>query len=901
MRDIDPIFVGRRASLDELRGHVQRGERLITVLGGPGLGKSRLAARFALESRDLFSDVWWVDTSAAVSGDDVLAAVSQALGVQVPAPGGEGIDALAAALASSGERGLILLDGLEQAVGGAAELVRRGLGCVPSLVVLATSQVPLALASELRFELDPLTPADARELFVARAAQRVRGYEITARERAELDELLKLLDNIPLAVELAASRVDTMPLGELRRRLDTGFAILKAQRRDAPKRHATMQSAIAWSWRLLSSQERAVLSQLSVFAGPFTVQAAEAVVRIEGPVSTLDLLQALRERSLLRAAGEEGSRCVRLFDSVRAFARAHLGEQEQAVLDRHALFFADRFEASTHVMFGLPGEVTLANLEREQDDLLAAMSNALDCAPEVATKCAIVLARIFAVRGPGWLGWDVLERVVSRTRTLESRPDLLARVLIARAAFARAWLGRTDLQDELYEALAILRRSPLQPLESEARGYLGVLLTESGHHDAGQVEIARALEMAEADDNNPVGETLCRGAWAMHCFERGHFADCVRAYDRTLASPGASASTRMTARYRTSRARAQFERGHLDEARDDYEEALALQTDIDDRLYLPVTLLGLAGLHLTLRDRAVALEFAKDAELRVRRSGFHRFRCAPSVVLGWIYLDTGELDAARKAFVGVLGAQPSGRARGSAQAGLGLVALVEGDPKYAVEEIAKAVPPEPLPGYHMAPVYRAILAVGQCLAGCDDAVVQRTITGAVRDANASESRRVRDVVFHVSSALGGPAVEPPAALWTEFRILRQMWRRMSISEGWMYEAQSAVLTAPSGKQIELSSRPLLARLVFELAVARSEMPGIAVSRDDLIRTLWPGDLGSVAAKANRLWVAVSTLRKLGLTDLLVRSEAGYLFDPSIPFRQRPPPEPSPTQISAKQT
>ncbi|MEO1338583.1 MAG: hypothetical protein AAFV29_23270, partial [Myxococcota bacterium] len=395
----------------------------------------------------------------------------------------------------------------------------------------------------------------------------------------------------------------------------------------------------------LAAEERDVLAQLSVFSGPFTTDAAEAVVVTSGERSTLEQLQTLRDRSLLRRVVVEGKACMRLFDSVRAYARSQLGDDENAILDRHADFFAARFSTTTDLMYGVKSATSIGDLVREHDDLIAAMKHALKNRPDVAARCAIVLARFISVRGPGWRGWDIITEIVGHLDRLSGFPELYARVLLAKGAFARKWFGRLDSQSELERAIEILEQLPLRALESEARCYLGALQIDSNQLEAGRAQIDIAYEMSEAA-GHPVAMILCRGARARALFHAGQLNACVSAYEQTLAVPLDSA--RFEPRYRTARARARYELGDLAGAEADYAAALERQRAFDDRHYLPVTLLGLASLRLAQGQLDAAVDFAVEAQRRVVRAEFERLVGAPEMILGWAHLDAGQLDEGRQ-------------------------------------------------------------------------------------------------------------------------------------------------------------------------------------------------------------------------------------------------------------
>ncbi|MGI5395951.1 ATP-binding protein [Streptomyces sp. CA-251251] len=312
-------FVGRAAELAELAGALDSG-RLVTVTGTGGVGKSRLAARAA--SRCAPRDgVWRVDLAPVRDEEFVDYAVVEALGLtdhttRLPR------ETLIAHLA---ERELLLvLDGVEHLVDACAALTAELLGRAPALRVLAVGRRPLGVAGERLVPLAPLRPEEAVELLTVRAGQRHLpcGHEAAPEEGdGEVRELCRRLDGIPLAIELAAGRLGALSPGQVLRRLDDRFRLLTGGDRTALPRHRTLRTAIGWSHELCTPQERLLWARLSVFAGPFDLEAAEYVCSGEGLAADdiLDVLSALLAQSVLTREETPAGVRYRMLDTVRAY------------------------------------------------------------------------------------------------------------------------------------------------------------------------------------------------------------------------------------------------------------------------------------------------------------------------------------------------------------------------------------------------------------------------------------------------------------------------------------------------------------------------------------------------------------------------------------------------------
>jgi len=278
-------FVGRAAQIDEVAGLL--GEfRMVTVIGPGGSGKTRLAGEVARRAAARFADgAWLVELGPVQDPAQVASVVAAALGVREQ-PGLSTADAVARVLAR--QQLLLVLDNCEQVIGGAAALCARVLAVADDLRVLATSREPLRVAGEARYRLAPLTLPGLDDLGEAAGAEAVALFADRARQadtRFALDEqtgpavvrLVRRLDGMPLAIELAAARVEALGVTQLLDRLDDRFDLLTTGDRAAPDRHRSLAATVDWSYQLLDEHEQQVFRAVSVFPGPFTLEAAEAV------------------------------------------------------------------------------------------------------------------------------------------------------------------------------------------------------------------------------------------------------------------------------------------------------------------------------------------------------------------------------------------------------------------------------------------------------------------------------------------------------------------------------------------------------------------------------------------------------------------------------------------------
>jgi predicted ATPase/class 3 adenylate cyclase len=341
-------FIGRESELDEVQAAVKT-HRLVTLTGVGGVGKTRLALEIARRLADEFPDGVWVFELAAVSDPAAVPdAVAAVLGI-TQQPGKSVSESVAAAM--EGTIRLLVIDNCEHVREAAADLVEAILAQSVTVRVLATSREGLRVADEQAWLVPSLdvgagTDSAAVALFVERARGEASQFSVATRdEAAAVIEICRRLDGIPLAIELAASRMASMTASEVRDRLDQRFRLLVGSRR-ALERHHTLRHAVAWSFELLDDTEKALLERCSVFAGGFDLQSACAVAGFddEDDLAVLDLLDALVRKSLLVADRSAGRTRYSMLETIRQFAEEQLVVRGEAseIRAAHSRYFAER-------------------------------------------------------------------------------------------------------------------------------------------------------------------------------------------------------------------------------------------------------------------------------------------------------------------------------------------------------------------------------------------------------------------------------------------------------------------------------------------------------------------------------------------------------------------------------
>lgn len=423
-------LVGRDADLRSI-GRLLGGTRLVTLTGPGGVGKTRLAVAAARQAPGMADGARLVEF-AGLRGDvdDLAQGVAAALGLRDDAPGGGpgGGPAERLARALRTRHVLLVLDNCEHVVDAAAELAATLLHGAPHVRILATSQEPLGLAAdgETVHLVEPLRPKDAAALFTARAT--ASGAVVTADDGAAVAEICRRLDGIPLALELAATRVRALGARELADRIDDRFRLLGPGRRGGPARQRTLRAMIDWSWELLGAPERIVLRRLAVHRDGCTLEAAEAVCAGDGVerADVPDLLARLVDRSLVAAL--PGPR-YRLLESVSAYALERLAEMADtdAVRERHLRHYLGLAERAAPRLRDGGQHVWLGRLDAEAGNLRAALDEAARRDPAAAARLVAALAWWWLLRG----------RLAEAYRVLAGLPDVpdSGELPLLRAAF----------------------------------------------------------------------------------------------------------------------------------------------------------------------------------------------------------------------------------------------------------------------------------------------------------------------------------------------------------------------------------------------------------------------------------------------------------------------------------
>ena len=510
-------LIGRESAIEHAASLVSE-HRLVTLVGPGGVGKTRVAQRVARTVLDAHDHgVWFADLAALDRDGAVAGAVLVATGIP-DQPGAPALDAVATALRR--RRVLLVLDNCEHVLASAAQVGAGLLRDCPELRVLATSREPLGIPGERVERLEPLatgaggsrTPA-AVTLFLDRAASHGASWADSLDVLDTIREVCVRLDGIPLAIELAAARTSAISPSALLAHLDDRLRLLaRPDHVSGSGRQQTLETAIEWSYALLSAEEQATLRRLSVFHGGFTLAAAAAVCAdIGDELDALDRVTALVDRSVVSVQRRDGGDRYRLLESIGLFAEQRLRAEQayEATLDRHAGFFLGLVRRASEQLRGAEQAAWAATLDAEQDNLTAAVGWCLGGGgdPTDGAELAATLGVHWTHRGRSNVAKRWLERALERGEDVAA--STLVSAHLSWSVLAYSIGDRGDERLHALEAVAIARRTRNPDLLAEALSQLALTSQSSGRAEEAAA-VAEELRSLQGRLSTPVAQVMAR-------------------------------------------------------------------------------------------------------------------------------------------------------------------------------------------------------------------------------------------------------------------------------------------------------------------------------------------------------------------------------------------------------
>ena len=509
-------FIGRVAPVREVAALLEQ-YGLVTVTGPGGAGKTRLAGEVARLVAGGFGDgVWLVELAPVRDPAQVASAVAAALGVQEE-PGVPAVEALGRVLAS--QQLLLVLDNCEHVIGAAAQLCAGLLSACDDVRVLATSREPLRVAGEARYRLAPLSlpdPGDktgpdgseAVALFADRARRADARFTLDRDSEPAVAKIVARLDGMPLAIELAAARVEALGVAQLLGRLDDRFVLLAGGDRLAVGRHRSLAATLEWSYQLLDDRERRVFRWLSVFPGPFTLEAAEAVAGADAAPAVLHLVDC----SLLSPpqAGPDGRSRYQMLETLRAYGSGLLdgaGEHERAAAALAGSMQRVAGQAAVGLQTSTAEEGAAARwLDAEDATMRQVLAWALDHDPAAAVRLASALGWWWLLRGRLPAQYGLLREVAGRAEAGSEDWYAVQMWTVMAAVYC------SDLAGALDGATALRDAAGRGPSRALAHGLAGraVALVSLGRAAEAAGEARRSLAVAR-EIGDPAVEIMALG------------------------------------------------------------------------------------------------------------------------------------------------------------------------------------------------------------------------------------------------------------------------------------------------------------------------------------------------------------------------------------------------------
>jgi len=872
------LFIGRRRERELAARELEEGTRLLTFTGPSGMGKTRLARKVMGEAASGFGDggAWFCNLTTCTSALDLQAVVGSTLGISLSEGRG-----LALALANRG-RTLLVLDNLDAIAAEATPILEDWLDHSDELQILITSILPVGMEGEVRFELGPLEKSEAVSLYLERANHAWAGAGAPELEREAVEELVGRLDRIPLAIELAAARVRVLSPRALLSRMSDRFDLLTSSR---PGRHGSLLGALSLTWSLLSEEEKLALRKASVFPGSFGLEAAEALLTPGEPQRALELLDGLRSKALLQLEEADPPR-FSLFETMAEYARMELertGLEEEAVA-AHAAHFVEQGEYYSSRSRGREEHQAIRWLQLERANLQAAQRRLVAKDPDLSARAGLALSELLSIQG-GPIDEERIRLTMEAAKAAKD-PLLLPRAFYARA-FALHRQGRLEeARAAVDEGLQLARSLGARLAEGRLLWISAALWLRTAAFDRAVVDLDASIEACEEVEAwIDLGNAHLLRSWMEML--RGDPPASVEFNERAIAVFRQHGSRLFEALSLQAIGGVWANERQFSKARHVFSEAIVIFRDLEVPALEADTIANLAGVELMSGRIEEAEAYVREALALERRLGNRRFEGVCLYLLGVITYERDDPRQAEQLLVEaseLLKESGDQRNRSHVLAFLAGCHAVTGRREEAVRALEEARSPFEGEGDPIAAAKVEIVeglldlrqerqsgASGPGASGRSEEAARQRLTAAIEASPATNLIYLKRMAERELRASPGESVKKSAPRSPEQLVVGM--------DGAWFELE--------GKRVSLHRRHALRRILRGLTALRLSSPGKGMSLEQVFEVGWEGENVQADAAASRVYVAIRTLRTLGLERILAREPEGYLLDPEVRVVQAP--------------
>jgi predicted ATPase/class 3 adenylate cyclase len=656
-------FVGRKAEMDEL-SQLLSTTRLLTLTGAGGSGKTRIALQVAADHVEHYPDgVWLIELASLTDASLFWPAVASVLGVREE-PGRPLRDTISEYLRSKAM--MLLLDNCEHLIDACAQCADLLLKTCSNIHIVATSREPLGIPGEVVWRIpalsmpnprqlptgEELVPAllryEAVNLFAERAIAAQHSFQLTPVNAQSVAEICYRLDGIPLAIELAAARVNVLTPEQISARLADRFRLLTGGSRTALPRQQTLRAAIEWSYELLAPEERTLFNRLAGFSGGFNLESAEIVCAGDGVEDweVLDIVTRLVNKSLVTTEPEQDQVRYRLLETLRTYGSEQLTKsgETDAVRQRHLEHFLEFAQQGASLLMGPQQPVWLARIQTDYDNLRSALDWAMDYDPVTGLKLANALGRFWEIRGLWSEGRDWLERSLSLASVLPG--DLRADALVAAGRLAWYQGDYEWARTLLTGGLGLHREAGDLRGTANALNNLGIIAYAQGQYKEASALYEECLAIwRELQDDMGIARAL--GNLGLIASEQGEsaqarefYAECLILFRKRGDRSGISKVLHNLGMVATAQ-------GDYESAKNYYEESLEIKRELGDRFGIAITLGNLGNLVMHTGDMESSIALHHESLTIRRELGDKRGVAASLDSLGTLSHIQGDYQTAR--------------------------------------------------------------------------------------------------------------------------------------------------------------------------------------------------------------------------------------------------------------